>query len=238
VQGSKILQSYLKEKNVSTCVSTVASENTFINELNNEKKIASLNETILKLNGIIEKNMRKISSQEKEIQFISKRMREAENLNIRMVSDLSTKNQLIESLSNELKKKKETKNEKPFKRENKRGVSTFEGAPEIFMKSISDIIIKELATLNIKANIGNTGFEKYFEDVKMTFKTKDCVLNTKNVIDINISQNIYLKNLLKMYISGIVGSKKFNTSNVSHAKAASISLKNSNFGLHNDKNDF
>ncbi len=79
-------------------------------EANYEKKISSLNKTImskhnfiLELNETLEKYIRKISSQEKEIQFINKRLREAENLNIKMLGELSNKNQAIESLNKQMK---------------------------------------------------------------------------------------------------------------------------------------
>jgi len=240
---SKILQTYLKEKESKQCSTLVStaitekpqvSEKSFINDLNNDKKIASLNETIMKLNGIVEKNMRKIASQEKEIQFISKRLREAEHLNLKMITEMSMKTSTIESLTNEIRIKKEIKQDQMFRRKSKRGVSYVEGAPEIFIKSISDIFIKELSTMNIKANINNPAFEQYFEDIKLVFMPKECVVGVKNV-DINISQNFYLKNLLKMYILSTVSSKKFNTSNISHDKAISISLKNTNFGLHDNE---
>jgi len=114
---SKIFQAYIKEKENSNNASgsVFSSEKAFINDINNEKKIASLNNTIMKLNELLEKNMRKINSQEKEIQFTTKRLREAENLNMKMLGELSAKNQTIEQLNNELRKKKGKERRKSFR---------------------------------------------------------------------------------------------------------------------------
>jgi len=54
---SKIFQAYIKEKENSNNASgsVFSSEKAFINDINNEKKIASLNNTIMKLNELLEK---------------------------------------------------------------------------------------------------------------------------------------------------------------------------------------
>jgi len=205
----------------------------------------------MKLNEILEKNMRKISSQEKEMTFIQKRLREAENLNMKMLNELSTKNQTIETLNNELRKKKEKKEEKVFQRKSKKdSVSVSGDSSEIFLKTVAEMFLKEINILKITPSVGNNLFEKYFEDIGMTFKLKaaENIDNYSNDIEIKISQNLYLKNLLKVFIINFDKSRKFNSSKIPYSKLlSSMSSKETNFSQdqrytissakNNEKND-
>jgi len=234
---SKIFQAYIKEKENSNNASgsVFSSEKAFINDINNEKKIASLNNTIMKLNELLEKNMRKINSQEKEIQFTTKRLREAENLNMKMLGELSAKNQTIEQLNNELRKKKERKDEKAFVRKSKRADAfspSGESTAEIFLKSVSDMLLKEFNVLKLKPTNNNNIFEQYFNDIRLTLGSVNKIEEKgyNNNIEINISQNLYLKNLLKVFILNQDKSKKFNSSKLPYSRLLSnTSTKETDF---------
>lgn len=148
-----------------------------------------------------------------------------------MLGELSTKNQAIEALNIQMKQYFSQEyyfinSSKIQRRRSKRDElevfpCSFETTSEKFIKEVSELFLKELAALNIKAIEGNSSFENYFDEVKLLFNQKNnsegidesnkYIQNKyRNKIEVELSNNYYLKTLLKDLI---INSKKIKHNN-------------------------
>jgi len=107
-----------------------------------------------------------------------------------------------------------------------------ESTAEIFLKSVSDMLLKEFNVLKLKPTNNNNIFEQYFNDIRLTLGSVNKIEEKgyNNNIEINISQNLYLKNLLKVFILNQDKSKKFNSSKLPYSRLLSnTSTKETDF---------
>jgi len=153
---------------------TIPTEKSFLEGVHYEKKIAALNQNIVKLNEIIESNIRKSIATEKETKFLTKKVRETEHLNMKLMNELSTKNQIIEDL---MKKNAELL-EKSYSNNNTKAKGLTDD--DYLIKLISDKLASDLRKVSVHDRLNNN-IDSFLQNTEIKILVSNRTSKVQNI---------------------------------------------------------